>query len=113
LYVNRFFDATMVHQRTKWDTIEMLDHRMKSPTDRITALVNRMLAERSPRFPAFPDDDLRSVGLSSLDMVNLVLAVEAEFDVSIPDADITPARFRSIATVATLVTTLLSAYEVT
>ncbi len=76
-------------------------------------MVNRMLTERSIRFPAFPDDDLRSVGLSSLDMVNLVLAVEAEFDVSIPDADITPARFRSIATIAALVTTLLPVYEVT
>ena len=90
----------------------MLDHRMNSPTDRITALVNRLLAERSLRFPAFPDDDLRSVGLSSLDMVNLVLSVEAEFGVSIPDADITPAQFRSIATIATLVTALLSVYDV-
>lgn len=100
-------------QRAKSDSTEMLDHRMNSPTDRITALVNRMLTERSLRFPAFPDDDLRAAGLSSLDMVNLVLSVESEFDVSIPDADITPARFRSIATIAALVTTLLSAYEVT
>jgi acyl carrier protein len=91
----------------------MLDHRMNSPTDRVTALVNRLLAERSLRFPAFPDDDLRSAGLSSLDMVNLVLAVESEFDVSIPDADITPTRFRSIATIAALVTALLSSCEVT
>jgi len=106
-------DATMPLQRAKSDSTEMLDHRMNSPTDRITALVNRMLTERSLRFPAFPDDDLRSAGLSSLDMVNLVLSVESEFDVSIPDADITPARFRSIATIATLVTALLSAYEVT
>lgn len=86
---------------------------MNSPMDRITALVDRLLAERSLRYPAFPDDDLRSLGLSSLDMVNLVLSVESEFDVSIPDADITPARFRSIATIATLVTALLSVYEVT
>ncbi len=91
----------------------MLDRRTDSPTDRITALINRMLNERSLRFMVSPDDDLRSAGLSSLDMVNLVLAVESEFDVSIPDADITPARFRSIATIAALVTTLLPAYEVT
>jgi acyl carrier protein len=91
----------------------MLDQRTDSPADRITAIVNRMLSERSLRFPALPDDDLRSAGLSSLDMVNLVLAVESEFDVSIPDADITPARFRSISSIAALVTTLLPAYEVT
>jgi acyl carrier protein len=72
-----------------------------------------MLSERSLRLAALPDDDLRSLGLSSLDMVNLVLAVESEFDVSIPDADITPVRFRSIATIAALVLTLLPAYEIT
>lgn len=100
------------------DATGMLDprtdsHRMDSPTDRVAALINRMLSERSLRFPALPDDDLRSAGLSSLDMVNLVLAVESEFDVSIPDADITPARFRSITSIAALVTALLPAYEVT
>jgi acyl carrier protein len=91
----------------------MLDRRTDSPTDRITALINRMLSERSLRFLVSPDDDLRSAGLSSLDMVNLVLAVESEFDVSIPDGDITPARFRSIASIAELVRTLLPAYEAT
>jgi acyl carrier protein len=90
----------------------MLD-RTDLPTDRIATLVNRMLSERSLRFPAVPDDDLRLLGLSSLDMVNLVLAVESEFDVSIPDADITPARFRSISTIAALVTVLLPSYETT
>jgi acyl carrier protein len=39
--------------------------------------------------------------------------VESEFGVSIPDADITPARFRSIANIATLVTPLISVREVT
>jgi acyl carrier protein len=91
----------------------MLDRRTDSPTDRITALINRMLSERSLRFLVSPDDDLRSAGLSSLDMVNLVLAVESEFDVSIPDGAITPARFRSIASIAELVRTLLPAYEAT
>jgi acyl carrier protein len=101
----------MLLQCTKSDATEMLDRHMNSTTDRVIALVNRMLAERSLPFPAFPDDDLRSAGLSSLDMVNLVLSVESEFDVSIPDADITPARFQSIATIAMLVAALLSRRE--
>jgi acyl carrier protein len=113
LYVINFSDATLCVTAPSRTPLEMLDRRMNSPMDRVTALVNRLLAERSLQFPAFPDDDLRSVGLSSLDMVNLVLSVESEFDVSIPDTDITPARFRSIATIATLVTALLSVYEVT
>jgi acyl carrier protein len=37
-------------------------------------------------------------------MVNLVLAVEAELTVSIPEAEITPANFRSVATIEALVT---------
>jgi acyl carrier protein len=107
------YNATLCVTARGSDAAEMLDHRINSPMDRVTALVNRLLVERSLQFPAFLDDDLRSVGLSSLDMVNLVLSVESEFDISIPDADITPARFRSIATIATLVTALLPVYEVT
>jgi acyl carrier protein len=89
----------------------MLDHRMNSATDRITVLVKRILRGRPLRVPASADADLRSAGLSSLDMVNLVLAVESEFGVSVPDADITPAQFRSIASITALVTTLMSTQE--
>src|SRR6476620_2487920 len=42
-------------------------------------------------------------GLSSLDMVNLMLAVEAEFDLKIPDREMTPSNFRSIAHIVRLV----------
>jgi acyl carrier protein len=94
------------------DTTAMFDY-MISATDRVTALVNRMLTERSLPFSVFPDADLRAAGLGSLDIVNLVLSVESEFDVSIPDADITPARFQSITSIATLITTLLPRRDVT
>ena len=87
----------------------MLDRAADFAAERIAGVVNRMLSERSLRTPALPDEDLPSLGLSSLDMANLVLAVECEFDVSIPDADITPAWFRSISTIAELVGTLLPA----
>jgi len=41
-------------------------------------------------------------------MVNLMLSVEAEFDLEIPEVDITPTHFRSISTISTLVTALLN-----
>jgi acyl carrier protein len=66
-----------------------------------------MLSERSITRSVGSDDDLRQAGLSSLDMVNLVLTIEAEFDVRIPEADITPANFRSIALISNLVINLL------
>jgi acyl carrier protein len=49
---------------------------------------------------------LRDVGLTSLDMTNLVLSVEAEFSIRIPDRAITPANFMSVATIGRLVETL-------
>ena len=75
--------------------------------DRIVTHVQRLLAERSISGPVSPDDDLREVGLTSLDMVNLMLAVEAEFDLMIPVEDITPANFRSVSAISGLITKLL------
>jgi acyl carrier protein len=77
-----------------------------SPEQRITVAVRRLLADRGITRPFTAQEDLREVGLTSLDMVNLVLAVEAELAVSIPEAEITPANFRSVATIEALVTRL-------
>jgi acyl carrier protein len=86
----------------------MLNGRSDSPRDRVEDVVQRLLAERSISRPVSSDDDLREVGLTSLDMVNLMLSVEAEFDLEIPEIDITPANFRSISTISSLITTLLN-----
>lgn len=77
-----------------------------SSGERITAVVRRILAERSITRSFTAQEDLREVGLTSLDMVNLVLAVESELAVSIPEAEITPANFRSVASIEALVTGL-------
>jgi acyl carrier protein len=74
-----------------------------SSTERVAAVVRRLLADRSITRAFTAQDDLREVGLTSLDMVNLVLAVESELAVSIPEAEITPANFRSVATIEALV----------
>jgi acyl carrier protein len=74
----------------------------------VAEVVRRMLIERSIQITVTADADLREVGLTSLDMVDLVLSVECEFDLQIPEAQITPANFRSIATIDALVNTLRS-----
>lgn len=74
----------------------------------VTDVVRRMLIERSIEGPVAPDSDLREIGLTSLDMVDLVLSVECAFDLQIPEAEITPANFRSIATIDALVSALRS-----
>jgi acyl carrier protein len=73
-----------------------------SPEKRITAAVRRLLGDRSITRSFTAQEDLRDVGLTSLDIVNLVLAVEAELAVSIPEAEITPANFRSVASIEAL-----------
>jgi acyl carrier protein len=77
-----------------------------APRERVAALVRRILAERGIERAFSAEDDLREVGLTSLDMVNLVLAVESELAVSIPERDITPANFRSVSSIEALVTAL-------
>ena len=85
----------------------MLDRPSIAPQDSVSKVVHRRLSERSITRPVGENDDLRQAGLSSLDMVNLVLTIEAEFDVRIPEADIIPTNFRSIALISKLVTNLL------
>ncbi|HEY6256313.1 MAG TPA: phosphopantetheine-binding protein [Xanthobacteraceae bacterium] len=75
-------------------------------TGGVTDVVRRMLIERSIAGTLTEDSDLREVGLTSLDMVDLVLSVECVFDLRIPEAQITPANFRSIAAIDALLNTL-------
>jgi acyl carrier protein len=73
----------------------------------VTEVVRRMLIERSiDGTVVTADADLREIGLTSLDMVDLVLSVECAFDLQIPEAQITPANFRSISAIDALVSTL-------
>lgn len=84
----------------------MLNRPVSSASDRVAALVQKILAKRAIDRAVSYDDALTDVGLSSLDMVNLMLAVEAEFDVKIPDSNMTPENFRSVARIAALVASL-------
>ena len=81
----------------------MLDRPKDDPAGRVAVLVSGFLARRSIDRPVGHNDDLSASGLSSLDIVNLMLAVEAEFDLKIPDREMTPSTFRSIAHIAKLV----------
>lgn len=74
--------------------------------DRLLGLVERIL-ERPGAGPSLPAEAaLSELGVSSLKMVGLMLSIEAEFDLSIPQNDITPENFRSIASIAALVARL-------
>jgi acyl carrier protein len=65
-----------------------------------------MLTKRDFQGPLNAGQPLGEAGLTSLDMVNLMLAVEAEFDLEIPQTEMTPENFRSIDTIERLVEAL-------
>jgi len=85
----------------------LLDRTNSSSIERVAQLVRQLMARRSIDRQVGHDDVLGECGLSSLDMVNLMLAVETEFDIKIPDRDMTPSNFRSIAQIDKLVGALL------
>jgi acyl carrier protein len=63
---------------------------------RVLALVEGILEQNSIAVKVHPETRLADVGLTSMDMVNLMLGVEAEFDLTIPQSEITPENFCSI-----------------
>lgn len=75
--------------------------------DRLIALVSVILGSAAPPEPFPTDRQLSDMGVSSMKMVNLMLSVEAEFDVAIPQEDITPENFQSIDSIAGLVGKIL------
>jgi acyl carrier protein len=85
----------------------LLDRINAHSTERVAQLVRQLLAKRSIDRLVGYDEVLSECGLSSLDTVNLMLAVETEFDIKIPDRDMTPSNFRSIAQIDNLVGALL------
>jgi acyl carrier protein len=78
-----------------------------SPHDRIIGLVERILERPAGAAPLPVVARLNELGMSSMKMINLMLAIEVEFDLSIPQTEITPENFDSIASVETLVAKLL------
>jgi acyl carrier protein len=78
--------------------------------ERLVALVRQLLVTHASLPHPFPvEQQLSDLGISSLKMVNLMLAVEVEFDIAIPQADITPENFHSVASIEALVVRTLQA----
>jgi acyl carrier protein len=72
--------------------------------ERLISLVRAVLGAGAVMPSPFPlDAQLSDLGISSLKMVNLMLAVEVEFDIAIAQADITPENFHSLQSIEALV----------
>jgi acyl carrier protein len=76
---------------------------------RIVALVKSILEQNAIAVEIAPDTRLVDAGLTSMDMVNLMLGVEAEFDFMIPQDLITPENFQSVESLERMVAGQLDA----
>jgi acyl carrier protein len=70
---------------------------------RLLALVQPILKQNAIVADLGPKTLLVDVGMTSMDMVNLMLVIEAEFDFTIPQSEITPENFQSVETLTRLV----------
>jgi acyl carrier protein len=80
--------------------MEVLDIDVRN---RILVLVKAILEQNAIIAEVGPDSSLVDIGLTSMDMVSLMLGVEAEFDFTISQSEITPENFQSIATLERMV----------
>jgi acyl carrier protein len=96
------------NDKTDSQTNSASDEFADSPQSRVITAVHELLAERSIKTEVSLDDNLFQVGLNSLDMLNLVLSLEAMFDITIPEAQITIANLRSISTLSSLIVRLMN-----
>jgi acyl carrier protein len=74
---------------------------------RILALVKAILEQNSIAVEVYPESRLVDVGLTSMDMVNLMFSVEAEFDLTLPQSEITPENFQSVKTLERMIVSQL------
>jgi acyl carrier protein len=80
-----------------------------SVSERILGVAIRMLAKRGNNTVPTPQTNLRDAGLTSLDMVNMILAIENEFDIEIPQSAMTPENFDTMAAIEALISAVAKA----
>jgi acyl carrier protein len=71
--------------------------------NRLLALVKSILEQNSITAQVDLESRLVDVGLTSMDMVSLMFGVEAEFDFTIPQSEITPENFQSVKTLQLMI----------
>jgi len=71
--------------------------------NRVLSVVRTILKENAITVDVDPESRLVDIGLNSMDMVALMLKVESEFDLTIPQPEITPENFQSVKTLELMI----------
>ena len=74
-----------------------------SVQNRVLSVVRTILRENAITVDVDPEALLVDIGLNSMDMVALMLKVEAEFDLTIPQPEIKPENFQSVKTLELMI----------
>jgi len=74
-----------------------------SVQDRVLSVVRSVLVQNAIIVDVHPESRLVDIGLDSMDMVELMLKVEAEFDLTLPQPEITPENFQSVKTMELMI----------
>ena len=90
------------------DLLEMQD-LSASVQNRVLSVVRNILQQNEITIDVHPESRLVDIGLNSMDMVALMLKVEAEFDFIIPQPQITPENFQSVKTLELMILNQLGA----
>ena len=90
------------------DLLEMQD-LSASVQNRVLSVVRNILQQNEITIDVHPESRLVDIGLNSMDMVALMLKVEAEFDFIIPQPQIKPENFLSVKTLELMILNQLGA----
>jgi acyl carrier protein len=70
---------------------------------RVLSVVMSVLEQNAITADIHPESRLVDIGLNSMGMVELMLKVEAEFDLILPQLEITPENFQSVKTMERMI----------
>jgi acyl carrier protein len=85
------------------------DRSMIAIDPRIDGIVQVLLVKRGVTVTLDAEGDLIDAGLTSIDMVNLMLAIEDEFDIEVPSTQMKPENFRNMGAIQALVASIRGA----
>src|SRR5207245_9643877 len=86
------------HGRPRREASEMHDFVI-NVQNRVLSVVMSVLQQNAITADVHPESRLVSIGLNSMGMVELMLKVEAEFDLILPQLEITAENFQSEKTI--------------
>lgn len=79
-----------------------------STVDTVKTIIDKQLSFAIHGYELRPDDELWALGMTSLNCVGLMLAIEHTFDIELPEGILNEATFRSVNAIASAVDGVLN-----